>query len=252
MIRNLARFQTQSGREVFTGQELLIKGAWETEGGVSLLTGSPGSPWSGFFRALHALESQPATRVVSGRPARHERLAVAAALGSVMSGRRAMAVLGGQGFQRASEAVSNAVLLRWTDPNAGLVVALGDDLTGRSMHAGGDLRSLAEQVGLPLLEPSCPQEVKDWVALGFTLSREARIAIGLRLTPLLLDGGGTVFCYHNHLPAEPVKRNQAAADSPSTDWVPLPTRRGVLSASAAARRAEVVNEARHQIGRAHV
>ena len=36
------RFLAESGREVFTGNELLIKGALETEGGVHLLTGYPG------------------------------------------------------------------------------------------------------------------------------------------------------------------------------------------------------------------
>ena len=43
------RYLANSGREIFTGNELLIKGALETEGGVHLLTGYPGSPVAGFF-----------------------------------------------------------------------------------------------------------------------------------------------------------------------------------------------------------
>jgi len=43
------RFMADAGREVFTGNELLVKGALETEGGVHLLTGYPGSPVAGFF-----------------------------------------------------------------------------------------------------------------------------------------------------------------------------------------------------------
>ena len=46
------RFLAESGREVFTGNELLVKGALETEGGVHLLTGYPGSPVAGFFDVL--------------------------------------------------------------------------------------------------------------------------------------------------------------------------------------------------------
>ena len=46
------RFLADSGREVFTGNELLVKGALETEGGVHLLTGYPGSPVAGFFDIL--------------------------------------------------------------------------------------------------------------------------------------------------------------------------------------------------------
>ena len=41
------RFLAESGREVFTGNELLVKGALEVEGGVHLLTGYPGSPVAG-------------------------------------------------------------------------------------------------------------------------------------------------------------------------------------------------------------
>src|SRR3954452_2946177 len=50
------RFLAESGREVFTGNELLIKGALETDGGVHLLTGYPGSPVAGFFDVCGAIK----------------------------------------------------------------------------------------------------------------------------------------------------------------------------------------------------
>ena len=49
------RFIQNAGREVFTGNELLVKGALETEGGVHLLTGYPGSPIASFFDTLTAI-----------------------------------------------------------------------------------------------------------------------------------------------------------------------------------------------------
>ena len=49
------RFIQEAGAEIFTGNELLVKGALETEGGVHLLTGYPGSPISGFFDTLESL-----------------------------------------------------------------------------------------------------------------------------------------------------------------------------------------------------
>ena len=49
------RFIKNVGREVFTGNELLVKGALETEGGVHLLTGYPGSPIASFFDTLGSL-----------------------------------------------------------------------------------------------------------------------------------------------------------------------------------------------------
>ena len=49
------RFLAESGLEVFSGNELLVKGAFETDGGVHLMTGYPGSPIAGFFDVLSDL-----------------------------------------------------------------------------------------------------------------------------------------------------------------------------------------------------
>ena len=46
------RFLTDAGPEIFTGNELLLKGALEVDGGVHLLGGYPGSPIAGFFDAM--------------------------------------------------------------------------------------------------------------------------------------------------------------------------------------------------------
>ncbi|MCC5828523.1 MAG: 2-oxoacid:acceptor oxidoreductase family protein [Phycisphaeraceae bacterium] len=243
MIRNPARFQTQSGREVFTGQELLIKGAWEAPGGLSLMTGTPGAPWNGLFRSMLLMDSLFRERNIRARPARHERLAVAEAHGAAMAGCRAMVALSGQGMQRAAETIANALLSRPSGRGAGVLVAVGDDVEGRSIHAGGDCRALAEQIGLPMLEPSCPQEVKDWVSLGLGMSREAGIWMAMRLTPLLLDGGGTVFCYRNHQPASDSTVPNAESQELS-EYVPLPSRRAVLTAMLHKRRQDVIALAR--------
>ncbi len=49
------RFLKGEGTEVFTGNELLMKGALEAEGGTHLLTGYPGSPIAGFFDAMEVV-----------------------------------------------------------------------------------------------------------------------------------------------------------------------------------------------------
>ena len=50
------RFLSAHSSEVFTGNELLIKGCLETEGGLHLLTGYPGSPVAGFFDSMGDLQ----------------------------------------------------------------------------------------------------------------------------------------------------------------------------------------------------
>ncbi|MEM6561031.1 MAG: hypothetical protein AAF656_05500, partial [Planctomycetota bacterium] len=49
------RFLQEQGVNVFTGNELLVKGCLETPGGVHLLGGYPGSPVAGFFDAAQAI-----------------------------------------------------------------------------------------------------------------------------------------------------------------------------------------------------
>ncbi len=195
-MKHVARFETESGREVFTASELLIKGALETDGGVHLLTGCPGEPVTGFFRALAELPNLLHEYAILTRVAGRESLAVAMAHGAQLAMRRAMVVVSGAGLERGAEALATATLAG-VGPGGGALVAWGDDEEGRTAGATADTRLLAERLRLPTLEPSCPQEIKDWVRLGFALSRKAQTWVGLRLPMALADAGGTAFCYAN-------------------------------------------------------
>ena len=55
MERYKDRFLVDKGRQIYNGNELLVKGAFETPGGVHLLTGYPGSPIATFFDVLGKL-----------------------------------------------------------------------------------------------------------------------------------------------------------------------------------------------------
>ncbi len=79
------RFLADSGREVFTGNELLVKGALETDGGVHLLTGYPGSPVAGFFDILGDIGDLLNAKGIRAFQANNEALAVAAVNGSQMA-----------------------------------------------------------------------------------------------------------------------------------------------------------------------
>src|SRR5437667_70919 len=79
------RFLACSGREVFIGNELLVKGALETEGGVALLTGYPGSPIAGFFDCLGDIGELLKSHGVRAYQANNEALGVAAVNGSQMA-----------------------------------------------------------------------------------------------------------------------------------------------------------------------
>src|SRR5580692_7673737 len=100
------RYLANSGREIFTGNELLIKGALETQGGVNLLTGYPGSPVAGFFDILGDIGDLLKSKGMRAFQANNEALAVAAVNGSQMMPMRAIAAFKSVGVHVASDALA--------------------------------------------------------------------------------------------------------------------------------------------------
>ena len=78
------RFLAARGFEVFAGNELLVKGCLEVEGGVPLLTGYPGSPLAGFFDVMGDIKDLLAEKGMRAYQANNEALAAAALNGSQM------------------------------------------------------------------------------------------------------------------------------------------------------------------------
>jgi indolepyruvate ferredoxin oxidoreductase len=194
------RFTQGSGREIYTGNELLVKGALETPGGVHLLTGYPGSPVAGFFDTCESISTLLNDRGIVARIASNEALATAMVNGSQLLECRAMVAMKSVGVHVASDALALGVLAG-TRGDGGAIVVCGDDPWSDSTQAPVDSRFLAEHLRMPMVEPSCPQEVKDWVPLSYKLSKAGQIYIGYMMTVSLADGGGSVEVRPNHYPS---------------------------------------------------
>src|SRR3954465_11156880 len=100
------RFATTRGYEVFTGNELLIKGALEVEGGVHLYSGYPGSPVAGFFDVLGDIQDLLKKHGIRAFQAGNEALGAAAANGSQMLPARALIAMKSVGVHVASDALT--------------------------------------------------------------------------------------------------------------------------------------------------
>ena len=197
------RFIQDGGTAIFTGNELLVKGALETEGGVHLMTGYPGSPIASFFDTIDTLAPLFDTHGICGKIASNEALGMAMVNGAQMAGCRAITAMKSVGVHVASDALALGVLAGTQSvggSESGGLVILGDDPWSDSTQVPADSRFIAEHVRLPVLEPGTPQEVKDYVDLAFKLGRAGHIYIGYLLTVPMADGGGTVTCRPNHYP----------------------------------------------------
>ena len=210
------RFLKEEGTEVFLGNELLVKGLLETEGGTHLWTGYPGSPVSGFFDCVEAIQEIPKQYGISAVLANNEALSAAMVNGSQMHGLRAMCVMKSVGLHVATDALALGNLAG-AHPDGGVVVVMGDDPWSDSTQVPADSRFLCKHIHMPILEPSTNQEMKDWVDLAFRLSRESELYIGFLVTTNQADGGGSVQVGRNHFPRVNT-HNPIALDTAQVDF----------------------------------
>src|SRR5579859_2338287 len=194
------RFAASSGPEILNGNELLVKGCLETEGGVHLLTGYPGSPVSGFFDVLGDIKDVLGSHGVRAFQANNEALGAAAVNGSQMAPCKAVAVMKSVGVHVAADALALGNLAG-AHPQGGAVIIMGDDPWCDSTQVPADSRFLCEHLRMAVIEPGTPQEVKDWIRLSFKLSQAAGLYVGYIVTTAQADGGGTVQCRPNQFPA---------------------------------------------------
>src|SRR5829696_3080223 len=202
------RFLAESGREVFTGNELLIKGSLEVDGGVHLLTGYPGSPVAGFFDTLGDIKDLLKSNGVRAFQANNEALGVAAVNGSQMAPCRAIATMKSVGVHVAADALCLGNLAG-SHPQGGAVIIMGDDPWCDSTQVPADSRFICEHLRMPVVEPGTIQEMKDWINLSFKLSQAAGLFIGYVVTTAQADGGGSVECKPNQFPT--INSNQRVA-----------------------------------------
>ncbi|MDD2676569.1 MAG: 2-oxoacid:acceptor oxidoreductase family protein [Methylacidiphilaceae bacterium] len=221
------RFLKEDGCEVFTGNEAMVKGLLETEGGTHLWTGYPGSPVSGIFDTVEAISGLFQTHGMQATLANNEALAAAMLNGSQMLGLRAVAVMKSVGFHVASDALALGNL-SGAHPEGGCLVIVGDDPWNDSTQVPADSRFLSQHLHMPVLEPATLQELKDWIDVGFQLSRRANLYVSYLVTTNQADGGGSVQVRRNHFPRVN-SLNPATLDTATVDYearVLLPPRTG--------------------------
>ena len=189
------RFTQANGTHVYTGCELLVKGALES--GVSLLTGYPGSPLAEVFDILQRNAELLKTNGIVAQIANNEALSIARLNGSQMADIRAIAFMKSVGLHVASDALAISNLAGTT---GGAVVVVGDDTWSHSTQAPADSRFLARHVYTPLLEPGTFQELKDWIDCAFQISAAANLYVCYLTTENQAGGGANVELRSNIYP----------------------------------------------------
>ena len=189
------RFIQANGTHVYTGCELLVKGALES--GVSLLTGYPGSPIAEVFDVIERNAELLKTNGIVAQIANNEALSIARLNGSQMADVRAITFMKSVGFHVASDALAISNLAGTTE---GAVVVVGDDTWSHSTQVPADSRFLARHVQTPLIEPGTFQELKDWINCAFQISAASNLYVCYLTTENQASGGGNVELHPNIYP----------------------------------------------------
>ncbi len=188
------RFLQESGRQIYTGTELILKGALEAR--VGLITGYPGSPIADVFNGARAIKDILNEHGIVAEMANNEALAAARLNGSQMADVRAIIAVKSVGAHVASDGLIIGNLAK-TSHQGGALVLIGDDPWSDSTQVPSDSRFLSKHLYIPVMEPSNFQELKDWVGLGLDLSKKSNLYLTYLVTTNLADGGGTVEVFAN-------------------------------------------------------
>lgn len=243
------RFKQDRGIQVYTGCELLLKGA--LEGQVSLLTGYPGSPLADFFNSARNVKELLKDKGILFQIANNEALAAARVNGSQMEDIKAVVAMKSVGAHVASDGLALGNLSK-SSHRGGALIVIGDDPWSESTQVPSDSRFLAKHLHMPVMEPATFQELKDWVSVGLDLSAKSNLYIAYLVTTNLADGGGSVSVYGNQYPGINMKRPVEidTASIPVEETVILSPRTAVREATLADRYSDLIRFCRlHEVNK---
>lgn len=163
-----------SERHFLLGNEAIVRGA--IEAGVGVAATYPGTPSSEVGDVLSKIAKKAG---IYFEYSTNEIVALEVVASAAVSGVRAFTFMKHVGLNVASDALMS---IGYAGTRAGLVIMTGDDPSMFSSQNEQDNRHYAELASLPLIEPSNPQEAKDFLIYAFELSEKSDSAVIFRTT----------------------------------------------------------------------
>lgn len=185
------------------------------ESGVRVATCYPGSPTAEMADALMGIAEKAG---IYFEISTNEKVALEIAATSAIAGRPSTCWMKSVGLNVASD---TAVQLAYMTMPGGLVVILGDDPGVLSSQNEQDNRYFARTAYVPFLEPSTPQESKEFFLYAMELSQKFRMPVFLRATTRTCHQTGLVeFGPKKKVETAPVWNNEAMRRGGG--YIPLP------------------------------
>lgn len=181
-----SKILSEAGKKVILlGNEAIVRGALEA--GVEFASTYPGTPASEIGDSFSAVSKQAG---IYFEYSANEKVAFEAATGAALSGVRSIVSFKHYGLNVASDSIFP---LPYFGVNAGMVIVFADDPScWSSVQSEQDSRYYAIIAHIPMLEPSSPQECKEYMKIAFELSEKLKYPVFVRLTTRVSHAKGIV------------------------------------------------------------
>lgn len=158
--------------EYLMGNEAIARGVIES--GVKVASAYPGTPSSEIIDTLGEVGKEVGMHVEWSS---NEHVAIEVAMGAAQSNVRAFCAMKHNGLSAAYDMFTHVSI---RDITGGFVVNVADDPNLAASQTAHDTRWMARCAGIPIIEPSNPQEAKDFTKLALEFSEEVKLPIMLR------------------------------------------------------------------------
>ena len=172
---------SDSEKLLMSGNEALALGAYEA--GVKVASSYPGTPSTEILENLVGYEG------VYCEWAPNEKVALEVALGASFAGVRALSTMKHVGLNVAADPLFTSA---YTGVRGGLVIINADDPSMHSSQNEQDNRNYAFAAKLPMLEPSDPDDAKEFLKRAYDISEEFDTPVILRTTSRVAHVKGLV------------------------------------------------------------
>ncbi|MCK4520671.1 indolepyruvate ferredoxin oxidoreductase subunit alpha [Candidatus Parcubacteria bacterium] len=164
---------------ILLGNEAIVRGALEA--GVQFVSTYPGTPASEIGNSFYQIQnSKDKIKSLYFEFSVNEKVAIEAAGGASFSGLRSLVAMKNFGLNVASDFLLPLV---YSGVKGGMVILIADDPSCHSSaQSEENSRAFAALANIPVLEPSIPQECKDFIKFAFDLSEKFEIPIMIRET----------------------------------------------------------------------
>ena len=169
-------------KHLMSGNEATARGVYEA--GIKICSAYPGTPSTEILENL-----PPYQKDVYCEWAPNEKVAVEVAYGASIAGSRSFCTMKMVGLNVAADPLFTA---GYMGVGGGFVVVTADDPSCHSSQNEQDNRHYARAAKIAMVEPSDPQECKDFVALACELSEEFDTPVLYRTTTRVCHSKGLV------------------------------------------------------------